>query len=263
MTPQAPTVSSATPTDPARLPRDDRRSDPMSSHAQLPPRPPTVRRPAITPADGGLKHRPNIYTHEDFFRHDPTAGSHRRHDGQRTVLVTADFLGDLAAGLAAEFGEESSFLVYKCGFEWGLQDMKRFSQRMRQGYGGGRLDLWQMPRRFVLENWWLSFGVQGWGDWTLDLSLGARQLTVVDLKHAALAPEAPSASAPQCHLYAGLLAGMMSFYDRAERQAVELHCRAHGHPSCKFLVGPAALVERARAARADGLAATEILRQLA
>ena len=63
-----------------------------------------------------------------------------------------------------------------------------------------------------------------------------------------------------CHLYAGLFAGALSFYDRAESHALETSCLALGHDCCRFLVGPGPLIDRAETAQRKGAAHDAILR---
>ena len=161
-------------------------------------------------------------------------------------------------------------LLYRAGFEWGLQDMLQLSTRLREESGGAdNTDLWKMDAPFVLERWAAPFAAAGWGACIFDLTAHEHGLTFVDLRHSASATAVSATAsarqpiaAPVCHLYAGLFAGALSFYDRVESHAVETECAALGHACCRFVVGPGPLIDQAESARHSGLAHDAIRRRL-
>ncbi len=218
--------------------------------------------PPINPNDGGFKGYHNYFTREEFFRRNPAEGMIHLRDGQRTAAVTEDFINGLHHGLEEDVGDASNLIMYKCGFEWGLQDMKRFNSRMRQEFGGGKLDIWQMNPKFIFESWWWPLTVEGWGAWTLDFSFKAKEVTFVEIRNSAVAYSMEKVGKPVCHLYAGLFAGVMSFYERAERQAIEVQCYAMGNDCCKFMIGPPKQVNAAEFWRQEGGTAEDIRAKL-
>lgn len=186
-------------------------------------------------------------------------------DGRRVAAWPEIFLRTLHAELAAASVDSARHLIYRAGFEWGLQELLFLSQRLREE-SAGQGDLWKLDAAVVFSRWSAPLATAGWGTWTIDRSAQATGLSVVELRHsavvAALASSvtAPAVAEPMCHLYAGLFAGALSFYDRREVHAVETACVALGHDACRFLVGPGHVIDRAEAARAVGATHAEILR---
>jgi len=214
---------------------------------------------AINPLDGGYKGYHNYYHPDEFFRRDAQRGAIYLRDGQRAAKVSESFINSLHLGIEEEVGNAGSLLMYKCGQAWGEQDMKRFNNRMRQEFGGGKLDIWQMNKRFVFECWWWPLTVEGFGGWSLDLSFIKRGLTVVELRNSAVAHSMKIVGKPVCHMYAGLFAGVFSVYEREERQSIEVQCYSMGNDVCKFIIGDQKHVNAADFWRQQGATAGEIL----
>lgn len=217
----------------------------------------------ISPNDGGFKGYHNYYMPDEYFRKDEDEGSIYLRDGQRASEVSEDFIVGLHAGLEEDVGDASNLIMYKCGIDWGLQDMKRFNNRMRHEFGGGKLDIWQMNKRFVFESWWWPLTVQGWGGWTLDLSFENRDMTFVEIRNSAVARSMEQVGKPVCHLYAGMFAGVFSYFEREERQSIEVQCYSMGNDRCKFMIGKEKQVNAAEFWRQEGANAEEIRNKFA
>jgi hypothetical protein len=215
----------------------------------------------ISVENGGFKTYHNYYHPDEFYRHEMEHGAIYIRDGQQRVArVTEDFVNGLQLGVEEEVGQgNGGLLMYKCGHEWGAQDMKRFNDRMRQEFGGGKLDIWQMNKRFVFETWWWPLTIEGFGGWTLDLSFSNQGLTVVEIRNSAVAHAMKIVGKPVCHLYAGLFAGVFSVYEREEKQCIEVQCYSMGNDVCKFMVGNEKQVNAAEFWRQEGATASEIL----
>lgn len=200
---------------------------------------------------------------EDFIRATPATGTLRLPDGQRAAVLPASFLPHLTAELTQPLGENTRHALYKFGYEWALQDMIRLSRQLGAEFGGGaNLDLWQMDAKFVLDRWWSPLSSAGWGVWALDLSSLTRGFAFVELRHSLVAAHAPGALQPACHLYAGLFAGALSFFERVERHAVEFQCAALGAPACRFAIGPGPQMDEVESWRQQRTAPDEIRRRL-
>ncbi|MDZ4814819.1 MAG: V4R domain-containing protein [Verrucomicrobiota bacterium] len=211
----------------------------------------------ISPADGGHRSTHNYYTPEDYFSRDENHGLKLR-DGQRGVFATEDFVVGLHQGLDEEVGEAGSLIMYKCGYEWGVQDMKRFAERMRHEFGGGKLDIWQMNPKFVFETWWWPLTIQGWGSWTIDTSFQKQGMLFLTIHNSAVAQSLEQVGKPVCHMYAGMFAGVFSVFDRQQRNAIEIQCYSMGNDCCKFLIGDEKRVNSAEFWRREGANAGEI-----
>ena len=177
-------------------------------------------------------------------------------DGRRGAGWSAFLLQELHRSLALENPDAAKHLLYRAGFEWGLQEFLQLSLRVREELRPqpGE-DLWKLDPATAFERWSAPLTAAGWGQWKLDRSARASGVTLVELHHSAVASALalpPAPSDPVCHLYAGLFAGALSFYDRTELHAVETECAALGHPCCRFLVAPGSIVDRAETARRGG-----------
>lgn len=185
-------------------------------------------------------------------------------DGRRVAAWPEILLRTLHETLAPDAPDAARLQLYRAGYEWGLQELLHLSRRVREESGAGSdHDLWQTDAAVVFERWSAPLAVAGWGTWSLDRSAHASGITVVELRHSAVAAALQSstaAAAPVCHLYAGLFAGALSFYDRAESHALETSCVALGHDCCRFIVGPGPVIDRAETALHKGAAHDAILR---
>lgn len=214
---------------------------------------------SISPQDGGFAGYHNYYVPDEFFRRDPEQGAIYLRDGQRAAAVDESFINGLHLGVEEEVGSASSLLMYRCGQQWAQQDMRRFNDRMRHEFGGGKTDIWRMNPRFVLETWWWPLTIEGYGAWKLDLTYRDKDITLVEIRNSAVAQSMAMVGKPVCHLYAGLFAGAFSFYDKTERECIELQCYAMGNDCCKFLIGDGKQVNAVEFWRQEGATASEIL----
>ncbi len=220
---------------------------------------------------------PSHSDHEEFIRSRPAEGMLLTPDGRRVAALPEALIEVLHRGLNEPGSSHLPQLLYRAGYEWGLQDMLQLSARLREESGGTEpRDLWKMDAPFVLERWAAPFAAAGWGACIFDLSAHAKGITLVELRHsaAAAACREPIKSAadratatahrepvePACHLYAGLFAGALSFYDRVESHAVETECAALGHGCCRFIIGPGPIIDQAESARHTGVGHDAICR---
>lgn len=222
----------------------------------------------IEVVDGGFRGYHNYYHPEDYFKIDAEKGAIYLHDGERAAKVNETFINGLHLGIEEEVGDSSSLLMYQTGLQWAALDMKRFGERMRHEYGGGKTDMWQMNKQFVMETWWWPLTVQGFGAWRLTLgdkhneALQSKGLSIVELRNSAVAQSMALAGKPVCHMYAGLFAGVFSYYDREERGCIELQCYAMGNDVCKFLIGSQKQMNAAEFWTKEGATAAEVLEKL-
>ena len=193
------------------------------------------------------------------FKSDLTTGKLLCQDGQRSVALVMGLLQSFHSVLNENFGESSKDLLYRSGFEWGLQEMLALNSRLQPGKGIG---LGQMEPQYVFDSWGKCLRACGHGTASFDFTRLDRGIALVELQQSAIASALEGAGQPACHLYAGLFAGAFSFYDRVERHAVEIQCAALGQPACTFIVGPGSDVDAAEAARQKGAGTAEILSRL-
>jgi uncharacterized protein len=169
-----------------------------------------------------------------------------------------EFVRSLHFQMLETFGDDTQDMLYRNGYEWGLQEMRALNARLRAEYGA-ESDLWQMDPKFVLESWWAPLLAGGWGVWSINPTAKARGITVIDLRNSLVADALPGAEFPVCHLYAGLFAGAFSFFERTERHGVEINCRAAGAEMCTFVIGPGSEIDSVETSRQQGASAADLV----
>jgi predicted hydrocarbon binding protein len=160
-----------------------------------------------------------------------------------------------------EVGDAAGLILYKTGYEWGLEDMRAFDARMGAEFGGGKPLEWNL--NFVLETWWWPLTSQGWGTWGFDFSQRKQGLIFVDLFDSAVAKSLERVGKPVCYLYAGLFSALFTHLSKKELSCIEIQCYGAGEDYCKFLIGLEKRVNAAKFWVEEGAKAGEILDKLA
>src|SRR3954462_803570 len=121
---------------------------------------------------------PSRSASEQFIRSQPAEGLLQTPDGRRVAALPEALMHTLHRGLGDAGAEQTRHLLYRAGYEWGLQDMLQLSTRMREEAGrAATTDLWKMDAPFVLERWSAPFAAAGWGACIFDLSSHAKGIT--------------------------------------------------------------------------------------
>jgi predicted hydrocarbon binding protein len=202
----------------------------------------------------------NYFTLEDYFRFDPKGGSVRTRNDELAFFASEDFIVGLQAGLEQEVGDASAVVLYRCGFQWGLTDLKRFESNMLREFGR---DMRQMNVKFVLEEWWWPLQTMGWGAWEVDLD-GKRDqgLILVNLFDSAVAKTLGEVGKPVCHLYAGMLAGALTHLAKRDLSGIEIQCYAMGATYCRFVIGAEQKINAAQFWLEEGASANDVIGRL-
>jgi predicted hydrocarbon binding protein len=204
-----------------------------------------------------VKH--NVYTLEDFLRHDESAGTVFTRNQQRVFHVSEDFILGLQAGLDQEVGDASAVVLYKCGFQWGLADMKKFETTMVREYGR---DIQATNINFLMETWWWPLQAMGWGSWELDLGKQEQGILVVNLFDSVVAKSLGEVGKPVCYLYAGMFAGVMTHLSRRPLAGIEIQCYAMGATFCRFVIGAEKRINAVEFWLEEGANASDVLAKL-
>jgi predicted hydrocarbon binding protein len=199
---------------------------------------------------------------EDVFQPNLNTGVLLHPDGRPCLALALPFIQGIYSALEIEFGDAGQDLLYRCGFEWGLQEMLRLTQQFQEDFGPDGAAIWQRDPKSVFDSWWHPLQISGWGTCDVDFSRLDRGIIVADVRQSVFASALEPGNRPVCHHHAGLLAGALSFLERAERHATEIQCRALGDESCQFVVGPGSDVDAAESARQKGVGPADIARRL-
>ncbi|MCU0654014.1 MAG: XylR N-terminal domain-containing protein [Polyangiaceae bacterium] len=204
-----------------------------------------------------VKH--NIYNLEDFYQFDPERGTIQTRNAQRAVMVSEDFIAGLIAGLDEEVGDAAAVVLYKCGYQWGVADMKKFEATFAREFGQ---DMQATHINMVMETWWWPLQTMGWGSWEVDLSKGDQGIVVVNLYDSAIAKTLGEVGKPVCYLYAGMFAGVMSHLARRPLSGIEIQCYAMGATYCRFVVGAESRINAVEFWLEEGASASDVLAKL-
>lgn len=204
-----------------------------------------------------VKH--NVYSLEDWLSFDPARGTIQTRGTQRTIAVSEDFLIGMQAGLEAEVGDASAVVLYKCGYQWGIADMKRFEASFAREYGR---DVQAANIQFAMETWWWPLQAMGWGSWEIDFNKSEQGIVVVNLYDSVVAKTLGEIGKPVCYLYAGMFAGVLSHLSRRKLAGIEIQCYAMGATYCRFVIGSEKRINAVEFWLEEGATASDVLLKL-
>lgn len=178
---------------------------------------------------------------------------------QRMMYVTEDFIVGFHQALQEEVGDAAGEIMYRCGFEWGREDITNFEKRFATEFGD---PLEKMLFDMVLETWWWPLQAAGWGGWKFDLSHRQEGLIFIDLFDSAVAKSIGNIGKVVCHYYAGMFAAVFSHLARRELSGIEIQCYSMGEDFCKFMIGSAKRVNAAQFWVQEGAPAKDIIARM-
>jgi uncharacterized protein len=228
-----------------------------------------LRRPGVTDGrihktinvqTGPQPYKHNHYHDQEFFRPDAARGTVSNPYGQRVMRVSEDFVVAVLGSLEDEVGANGAKeIMYKCGYQWGQHDMRRFLPRMQAEF---EAELDKMRVDFLMEQWWWPLTIQGWGTWRYDFTQRDKGLLYVELYESAVAQSVGDIGSVVCYFYAGLFAAVFSVMSKRSLGCVEMMCYATGEDHCKFVVADYDRVNAAAFWRSEGASARDISRKL-
>lgn len=204
-----------------------------------------------------VKH--NVYTLEDFLKYDAKGGTIATRNAQRAFHASEDFIIGLQAGLERQVGDASAVVLYKCGFQWGLADMKASETTIFREYGR---DVQSLNINLVLETWWWPLQAMGWGSWEVDVSKGDQGIVVINLYDSAVAKTLGEVGKPVCYLYAGMFAGVFTHLSRKPLSGIEIQCYAMGANYCRFVIAAEKRINAVEFWLEEGATASDVLSKL-
>jgi predicted hydrocarbon binding protein len=209
--------------------------------------------------NGQQVYKHNHYTDDQFFRHDPAKGVLTNVYGQRLLRVSEDFQVAILGGLEDELGDAAGEIMYKCGYEWGIEDMTSFTPRVQAEF---ELAMNKMAMGVLLETWWWPLQVEGWGGWNFDLRQGKQGLIFIDLYESAVAQSLGNVGKVVCYFYAGMFAAVFGTLARRTLSCIEIQCYSMGEDHCKFLIATDKRVNAAAFWKQEGATSREIMKKL-
>ncbi|MGL4423017.1 MAG: V4R domain-containing protein [Gemmataceae bacterium] len=201
----------------------------------------------------------NHYTDDQFFKHDPKRGIIQNAYGQRVLRVSEDFLVAILGGLEDELGDAAGEVMYKCGYEWGMEDMASYTPRVQAEF---EVQINKMAMGLLLETWWWPLQIEGWGAWQYDLRQGKQGLIFIDLYESAVAQSLGNVGKVVCYFYAGLFSAVFGTLARRPLSCIEIQCYSMGEDHCKFLIATEKRVNAAAFWRQEGATFKDIMRKL-
>lgn len=176
--------------------------------------------------------------------------------------TSGDFLVGLYPEPRSESPDSPNISMYRQGFEWGINDLKRFNRKIRQDLGDAFQDAWQENRKYLLENCWWPLTTESWGGWTAKFDFDNHGIVIVTLKNPEAKKTMEMNGKPTCPMYAGMFAGVFTVIEREERGAIQTQCYSMGGDFCQFLIAPPRMVNAVEFWRREGANLNEILANL-
>jgi uncharacterized protein len=209
----------------------------------------------------GLQHyEHNYYTTEAFYRHETERGVLRNVYGQRCMRVSEDFMIAMLGALEDEVGQAGATeIMYKCGYQWGLEDMRSFCGRAQAEF---EVALEKMRVGFMLEEWWWPLTITGWGTWRYDFRQKDKGLLYIELYESAVAKSIGDIGTAVCYFYAGMFAAVFSVLAKRNLASVEMQCYSMGADHCKFVISDYEKVDAAAFWRSQGATSRDIVKKL-
>ncbi|HEY1068044.1 MAG TPA: V4R domain-containing protein [Pirellulales bacterium] len=201
----------------------------------------------------------NHYYDRKFFQHNAAEGVVTNVYGQRCLRVSEDFVVAILGGLEEEVGDAAGEIMYKCGYEWGMEDMKSYSARAQAEF---ETNVAKMNMGLILETWWWPLTIEGWGTWRYDFTQTKQGLMFVDLYESAVAQSLGDVGKVVCYFYAGLFAAVFSSLTRKPLNCIEIQCYSMGEDYCKFLIAGEKRVNAAAFWRTEGATTRDILKKV-
>jgi len=215
---------------------------------------------SIKSVNGLQQYEHNYYTNEGFYRHDAKRGVLKNVYGQRIMRVSEDFMIAMLGALEDEVGQSAATeIMYKCGYQWGLEDMRSFCRRSQAEF---QVELEKMRVGFLLEEWWWPLTITGWGTWRYDFRQREKGLLYIDLYESAVAKSIGDIGNAVCYFYAGMFAAVFSVLSRRNLASVEMQCYSMGEDHCKFVISDYDKVDAAGFWRSQGATSKDIMRKL-
>lgn len=219
-----------------------------------------VVRPALSVVKGVQPFEHNYYTSEAFYRTDADRGVVTNVYGQRIMRVSEDFMIAMLGALEDEVGQAGATeIMYKCGYRWGLEDMRSFCGRAQAEF---QVELEKMRVGFLLEEWWWPLTITGWGTWRYDFRQKDKGLLYVELYESAVAKSIGDVGSAVCYFYAGMFAAVFSVLARRNLASVEMQCYSMGEDFCKFVISDYDKVDAAGFWRSQGATSKDIMKKL-
>jgi predicted hydrocarbon binding protein len=213
---------------------------------------------SVVPGTQPYKH--NHYHDQEFFKNDLEKGILTNPYGHRMIRVSEDFVVAMLGSLEDEVGQAGAReIMYKCGYRWGMRDMKHFLGRMRAEF---EAELDRMRMDFLAETWWWPLTITGWGTWRYDFTQRDKGLLFIELYESAVAQSVGDIGSVICYFYAGLFAATFSVLSKRPLGCVEMQCYATGEDFCKFVVSDYERVDAAAFWRGEGASAGDIMKRL-
>lgn len=148
------------------------------------------------------------------------------------VKIGKRALHQLRVALERETGPQATLVLREAGFAGGEALYHAFTQWTNERYGLGSPQ--DLDVKFLTEALSGFFKDSGWGDVaTTNLSSSIMAFDSPDWAEA----ESGSAEYPSCHFSTGMLADFFTRIAGTQMAVMEVECRSHGDPHCRYLVG--------------------------
>ena len=197
---------------------------------------------------------PDAYVQGDF-----ESGLIENRQGKRLLALPDTFLQGLVNGLTSEVGAASGTVLYNCGYKWGRNFWRRFSEEVGNYYQKPVEAMEMIELIHCLKQCWKA---HGWGNIETNFDYYQQGFVVVEIQHSAFASTVKSPDKPSCFLEAGLLSAFFSELSGTSLSCIQTECESLGASSNLFILGLAKRLKPAVAMVEQGKTHVAIMEHL-
>ena len=197
---------------------------------------------------------PRTYVQGDF-----ESGLIENRQGRRLLALPNTLLQGLYHGLAAELGSATGVVLYNCGYKWGKNFFRRFSEEVSSYYEKSVADMEMIELIQCLKQCWKA---HGWGIIQPNFDSYQQGFLVLEVTNSGFIQGTESNEQPSCFIEAGLLAAFFSELSGTELFCVQTACESLGASSNLFILGLAKRLKPAEKMVEQGQTHAAILQSL-
>ena len=197
---------------------------------------------------------PRAYVQGDF-----ESGLLENRQGGRLLALPDTLLKGLYRGLNSELGSATGVVLYNCGYQWGKNFFRRFSEEVASYYERPLAEMEMIELIQCLKQCWKA---HGWGIMKPNFEHYQQGFLLVEVKNSAFVTGNEVTERPNCFIEAGLLSAFFSELSETDLFCVQTACESLGNSSNQFVLGLAKRLKEAEAMVEKGQTHTAIVQSL-
>jgi len=201
----------------------------------------------------------NYFAPRAYVRGDFESGLIENRQGGRLLAMPTALLKGLYRGLNSELGSATGVVLYNCGYKWGKNFFRRFSEEVGSYYKQPVADMEMIELIQCLKQCWKA---HGWGIIEPNFNHYQQGFLLVEVTNSGFVLDNEAAERPSCFIEAGLLGAFFSELSGTELFCVQTACESLGSSSNLFILGLAKRLKEAETMVQQGQTHAAIVQSL-